>query len=288
MSRWTRRAGSERGDTIIEVLVGALMLALIVSAASTLFSTGNDSALGEQRDSQLISVADQAIETIRQEVKTKGFDELAMTSAPATGATTTESYDANTPVDPNYYAKSSTGCGSSTYNLGYAIQSNWDDSTSGPPAGVAPWSGCTDTGTGAGKTISEPLEILPAASGAVAGFVTPQTTTTVGDQTVTVDEYVTDTYLGCETVSGAPSCPGVSSSGVVGTTASPCTWPTSTLASTTCADARRVVVAVIPASDSHENTGQSSPVYVSTIFTNPLPTNQTSATVGLTLGLQLG
>ena len=52
-------------------------LVLIVSAASVLFVNGSNTSVASQRESQVISVADQQIEMIREEVKTEGFAELA-------------------------------------------------------------------------------------------------------------------------------------------------------------------------------------------------------------------
>jgi prepilin-type N-terminal cleavage/methylation domain-containing protein len=275
--RRERRARvSEQGFTLVEVLVAALLLTFVVAAGSSLFVSGSDASISAQRQSQLISVADQQIETIRQEVKTQGFDELAMSAAPATGSSVTLSYDSSTHTDPNYFASASTGCGAS--NEGYAIETNYDSTTEGPASGVEPWSGCTDTSS----TVTEPLEILS------AGFVTPQQTNiSVGTDTATVDTYVTDTYVGCNSALGG--CPSTSGGDVSG-----CSWPTSTSTSTACADARRVIVAVFyDDAGTFSNNGRSllgtnAPVYISTVFTNPTPSNSPESAAGVTLGAQLG
>ena len=47
-----------------------------------------------------------------------------------------------------------------------------------------------------------------------------------------------------------------------------------------------MIVAVVP--DSPSTFGQASPVYVSSILTNPVPSNQPNSSVGLTLGLTIG
>jgi type II secretory pathway pseudopilin PulG len=279
-SRLSRLADDERGFTLIEVLVAALLLVLVISAGAALFVDGGNGSVTAQRNSQLISIADQQIEMIRQEVKTMGFDELAMSSLPATASNATLPYSSTTYADPNHFVSAGSGtCGSS--NEGYDIEANYDNSGGGPAAGLTPWSGCTNTGT----VVAEPLEVIPAASPYVAGFVSPgPTTVSLGSgQTATVDEYVTDTYVGCD---GSTTCPTTTSGSVV--CPSTVNWPSSTASSTTCADARRVIVAVIPASNGRYDVGQASPVYVSTIFTNPEPSNSASGTLGLTLGLQLG
>jgi len=275
---------AEHGFSLIEVMVAALMVALIVAAGSTLFIEGNNNSLAATRDSQLISVADQQLEIIRQEVKVKGFDQLAMSAAPAAASSATLPYSSTTYADPNHFVSSGTGtCGSQ--NEGYDIEENFDNSASGAATGLTPWAGCVDTTT-APTTVAEPLEILPAASGIAAGFISPgPTTVSLGStgQQVTVDEYVTDTYLGCN---GTTTCPTTTTGQVVCPSA--IGWPSTTASSTSCADARRVIVAVIPTNNARYNTGQVSPVYVSSIFTNPSPSNEPSGTLGLTLGLQLG
>jgi prepilin-type N-terminal cleavage/methylation domain-containing protein len=277
--RMSRRAvAAEQGFTLIEVMMAAVMLVVIVSATTVLFIHGNDSSLASERNSQLISVADQQIETIRQEVKTMGFNALAMTSAPVTtGSNTTLAFNSNTYTNPNHFVSSGTGCGA--MNQGYAIEANYNDVTAGAAPGVIPWTGCTNTST-APAMVAEPLEIL------TGGFVTPlQSNITVGSDTATVYTYVTDTYVGCTTAAGstAGTCPTTSGNVVSG-----CTWPATTSTSTTCADARRVIVAVVLNNHGSYVIGQSSPVYVSTIFTSPTPANAPNASIGLTLGLQLG
>jgi type II secretory pathway pseudopilin PulG len=262
--------GGEGGFTLIEVLAGMLMLAFIVAAASALFVHGNDNSVAAQRQAQLINVADQQIEAIRAQVKTEGFAALAMSSAPLAGTNSTLPFDTATHTDPNDLVTASTGCGLS--NEGYAIENNDDDTTEGPPSSLTPWSGCTITSA----SVTEPLEILS------GGFVTPKTTgVAVGTDTATVYRYVTDTYVGCSTTVGG--CPTTSSG-----SGSSCSWPTTTAATTACSDARRVIVAVVLSNHGRYTIGQASPVYLSTVFTNPTPSNAPNSSVGITLGLQLG
>jgi type II secretory pathway pseudopilin PulG len=232
---------------MLEVLVAALISAIIIGAGAELFSIGNDSSLGAQRQSALIAVADQQIENIRQAVKTGGFAALAMSSAPAAASNSTLSYSTTAHTDPNDFVSSSSGCGST--NSGYLIEANYDSTSEGIAPGVASWSGCT---TGA-----EPLVVQS------GGVVTPkQTNVPVGSDTATVYTYVTETYVGCSSSLGS------------------CT--------AAAGDARRVIVAVLPHNGGRYDIGQNSPVYLSTIFTNPVPTNQINNSIGLTLGVNLG
>jgi hypothetical protein len=173
-------------------------------------------------------------------------------------------------LDPNYFAPSSSGCGLS--NQGYAIEANYDNTSEGAMTGTPTWSGCTS----GSFSVMEPLEILS------GGFVSPtQTSVAVGSETATVDTFVTDTYVGCTSTLGG--CPTVG-----GNTVSGCTFPTSTTSSTECADARRVTVAVVPAASAPQDAAQNSPVYISTVFTNPTPSNAPTTAIGINLGASIG
>ena len=123
------RMRSDQGFTIIEVLVAAVILITVIAATSALFIRGNDASLASQRQSQAISVADEEIELVRQDVKTKGFDALAMTALPSTGSSSSLNAIAlgNTYTDPNHFVTSSqTGCGSSSAGSSSADSStNW-------------------------------------------------------------------------------------------------------------------------------------------------------------------
>jgi prepilin-type N-terminal cleavage/methylation domain-containing protein len=132
----------------------------------------------------------------------------------------------------------------------YLIEINYNDSTQGQISSVASNNG-------------EPLEIS-----ATTGQVTPSATATVGSGTATVYTYVTQATVPCLT--RATALTGVAN---------------------TCAadDARRVVVAVKLANPTtSQSIGPNAPVYVSTVFSNPIPSNQPSSAIGLHLGLNIG
>jgi type II secretory pathway pseudopilin PulG len=279
-----RTPADERGYTIVEVVIGALILALVIGAAATVFVSGNDTGLAAQRQGLAISVADQQIETIREEVKASGFNRLALSGAPQSlpAGFSTTNYNPSLPEDPNTFVSSATGCGSS--NEQFLVQANYDNTAEGQPhnpnpgyAGgpaVTPWANCADTST----QVGEPLEVL---SG--YGFVTPQQTVSVGSgETAIVDSYVTDTYVGCNSV-GWGGCPTINGSGAVACSS----WPTSA-GGTACGDARRVVVAVLLQNHGRFDIGPGGPLYVSTVFTNPVPSNEPSSAVGFDLGVHVG
>jgi type II secretory pathway pseudopilin PulG len=280
----------EAGFTIIEVLVAALILVIVLAGGTTMFVGGADSSVASQRRSQMISIADGQIETIREEVKTKGFAALAMSGTPKALSSSTipnAAPNSTIAIDPYAFASNLGGsCGGSGWE--YQISANYDLTAGGTPAvpssgasGVTAWESCN-----AGY---EPLEILG------SGFVSPQQTflASNGTDTYVVDTFVTDTYVPCHT-GGGVSCPSVMSTGTgTGTVetvqcSGVASFPMTTAASTICADARRVTVAVIMDDHGKQEIGQASPVYESTIFTNPTPSNSATTTLGLTLGLQLG
>ncbi len=123
--------------------------------------------------------------------------------------------------------------------------------------------------------------------------------------TATVYIFVTDTYIGNNggipcTTQGTAQCPCVATSsascagqsptsptliGCGASSAFPSSSAASTQYSTICADARRVTVAVVPTG--RLSTGRITPVYISTVFTNPVVSQDQQNAIGLTLGLHL-
>jgi hypothetical protein len=235
----------------MEVVVSALCLALIVSAVASLLVNGGDTALQSQRQTALLEFADQQIEQIRQSVKNNpaGFAALATSAAPSATATNVD--------DPNHFWAADGGCkptGSPTSYGEYYIVNDYLNPTTplsaGSATGTEPaFSGC-DSG-------AEPLVVT-------AGAIVPVSAGpySVGGDAVMVDSYVTQTNVGCNTNIGGGTC---------GT------------------DARRVTVAVVPTGTVGGGSTQiAAPIYTSTIFTNPQPTNAPNGTIGLTLGVSIG
>ncbi len=98
------RRHADAGFTIIEVLVAAWLAIMVIGATAVVFAQGNASSLAVQRQSEMIAVADQQIENIRQQVKTGagGFSALAMSAAPAAGSDTTLGASSSTYLDPTF------------------------------------------------------------------------------------------------------------------------------------------------------------------------------------------
>jgi type II secretory pathway pseudopilin PulG len=134
-------------------------------------------------------------------------------------------------------------------NSELTIYANYNDVSEGTSTGNEPaFAGC-DAG-------SEPLVIQLG-----TGIVTPSSAVTVGTETATLDSYVTQTNVGCNASLGNGNCQ---------------------------ADARRLVIAIVPNNNGVYNQGPNSPLFISTIFTNPVPSNAPNSSIGITLGLNIG
>lgn len=170
------------GFSMIEVMIAMLLSVIVAGATAELLVTGSHASGASQRQTELVAVADQQIENIRQQVKTNaaGFASLAMTSAPS---------HSTDPTNPNYFVGDS--------NTSYLIENNYDVPSAGTVTGVP-----TFTGVTAG---AEPLYV------SAGGFVMPlQTGVQVGGSTATasVYSYVTSTFVGCNTAALGGTCAG--------------------------------------------------------------------------------
>jgi hypothetical protein len=257
LRRAARRASAENGDTLLEVIVGAALGLIVVGGLAVAFAKGNDSSLGSQRETTLIEAANQEMQVIRQDVKVNGFSALGMQSAPPAASSASLKYDSATPLDPDSFVTTCSG------TQEYEIENNYDNTAGGLVSSLPTESPCTTAG-------EEPL-LTDTSLGIANGFVpTNPQIVTAGSMTIDLYEFVTQTNVGCNT-----------SYGGCGT------------------DARRVVVAAVDsqaaaacssavASKDRCVIGADAPVYVTTIFTNPVPTNSPDSSVGITLGLQTG
>jgi prepilin-type N-terminal cleavage/methylation domain-containing protein len=281
------RALSQRGFTLIEVMVAALLMTVALTGLSTVLIGSSDQSIAAVQQTQLVNVAAEQLEQVRATVSDGDFDALALSAAPQ--LRTAATVDA-TAADPIAFATADATCG---YGYGYEILQNYDNSSSGAPAGFTPWSGCPAN--------SEPLDILSGGLITVpASSMPPTCSSTVlystcsqallGGGSVVIDTFVTDTYVGCGDIASS-SCPNASSGAVANCPAT--SFPTSASASTACADARRVIVAVVPgATAAGTTTGPTggrpvTPLYISTVFTNPNPSGAAQSAIGLTVGASL-
>jgi prepilin-type N-terminal cleavage/methylation domain-containing protein len=309
----------ERGFTLIEVIVAALVLLLAFTALAVIFINGQNESSAAVEQSQLINAADQQIEQIRGQVNNAGFNALGLSAVPTvasqfkntdgSAATVQSTYE-----DPDAFAFTSGTASCYDINRNYDGASAANFASETPPAFIQ-WSDCASYG--------EPLQTLGTSAMVQAGTLSDGTAadpnggklpngvaihacSTSTSSTIyspcfaefnstylNVYTFVTDTYVGCGTGTGTGTgtittaagvgCPPESTGQVVtGGTPPGCTFPTSSTASTPCADARRVTVAVDPV-QVHQGLGRLTPVYISTIFTNPDPTTTSDSPIGLTL-----
>lgn len=251
-SRIARSARDQAGDTLIEVLVAAFFGVVIIAALAVSLASGSDSSLGAQRESTLVEVANQQIENIHQLVKVSGFSVLAMNSLPSAASSATVRFNHATPLDPNSFV---TSCGSTD---AYEIENNYDNTSEGLVSSLPNESPCTTAG------------VEPLITGGSVALGPPSVT--AGAMTVDLDYYVTATTVGCNTSLGNGNCTN---------------------------DARRVIVAAVDSQAASNcssavttnrcEIGADAPVYLTTVFTNPTPTNANlQGAIGITLGVQLG
>ena len=178
------RIHSDRGLTLIEVMVAMAIGITLVLGISTTIDHGVLNSLGHQRQASALSIAQSEVEKVRQTVAQYGFDALAMSGqpgAPGGGAL------AMSPTNSDDFL---TGYGTSA--VAFRIMESYHNTT----LGVA-------TGTPA---LGEPLVVGGTVAYPTTGRVTPKTTgVTSGNVTATVYRYVTKRTEACTT---AGACEG--------------------------------------------------------------------------------
>jgi prepilin-type N-terminal cleavage/methylation domain-containing protein len=308
--KW-RMFKSQQGFTLIEVMVAALVIVLGMTALAGVFTGAQSEASADVQQNQLINIADSQIEQLSASASSHGFDAVGVMLPGGEGISSFSPLSSatirNTWLDPEKFVEG--GC--------FEIANNYDDVTAGSsasapygtaPAGFTPWSNCSNTH-------SEPLQTFSGGGGLVQWSGSPVAACNMGASTVvtvpcyqnlssacpasgsysitsvpacavTVYAFITDTYVGCEasaTNTPAAICPTVTDGTVQAvTTGTSSCLTTSAVASNSCADARRITVAVVP-NVSHTD-ARVTPVYLSTVLTNPAPSTSQAGSVGLTLG----
>jgi type II secretory pathway pseudopilin PulG len=130
----------ERGFTIIEVLAATLMLLAAAAAALTIITAGEHSSETGQRQTALLSVAQQQIEQIRQVVKQSGFDALAIatpTCSPLPGCAYSPAPDSTWPVGHDPTNPDDFINGYSTASPTFWVAEDYHNFTSASPTVVA-------------------------------------------------------------------------------------------------------------------------------------------------------
>jgi prepilin-type N-terminal cleavage/methylation domain-containing protein len=238
----------EEGFTMIEVMISMLVASFVTAMALVLINTDTQGSLASQRQAQLLSVAQQQIEQIRQMVKQSGFSSLAISGSNASSSYTpppdpvfphTSITDPKRdPVSPDDFIQ-----GYTTSSASLLIMETYHDETSGTIAGT--------------PTTGEQL-LFDAANGKVQPMST--NVSVGGSATATVWRFVTQRTETCNTALSG-SCTG---------------------------DSRRVVVAVrLDNATSSQNIGPNTPIYMTTVVDNPVPSNAPSQGNGLRIGVSI-
>jgi type II secretory pathway pseudopilin PulG len=240
------RLGKTDGFTMIELVISIAIVIIVMGALSALFVTSNDSSFASQREFTQLSVLQRQIEHTHQVVAEYGFGALALTSTPSQPA------DSPLPVNPTNPDDfvSGTGCSEA-----FTVESNYNRTTESFPTsetiGDNPEpllvNGCTVSGNPISGGQLAPLQYVDLTTGATSSSAPSS------DPYATVYTFVTQTTaVGCNT-----SLPG----GCTG-------------------DARRVILGVL-LNRTAADVGPSYPTYSTTVFTNPVASDQTGTADGL-------
>jgi type II secretory pathway pseudopilin PulG len=255
LARLRRRLSlrAEDGFSLAELVIAILVMIMGVGALTALFVNNDNSSLAGQREVSQLAVLQQQIENIHQLVKQYGFGALAMSGNPAQPTDATLPGD---PTDPNDFV---TGWGTSSE--AFKVESDYNNTGNGTAAHTP----------SAGEPLLDPINGVSGGQVAPVQYADLSNGTTyanlasvpAGDSYATVYSYVMGTTTaGCNSSGLGSSCP--------------------------ASDVRRVVVAVLLNQPAHrQNVGPNTPTYSTTVVSNPIPTNQPSATSGLCI-LALG
>jgi prepilin-type N-terminal cleavage/methylation domain-containing protein len=247
MRMWRGVIG-ERGFTVIEVLVAMVLSLTVITALSAAFVIGNNGSLGGQRQVQLLPLAQQQLENVRQASVRYGFADVFLNASPGSPDATIP----QSPLNPDDYVNTS------TTPWDYYIEENYNNNGGNISTNVA-------TGT---PSTGEPL-IIGTASTSTPGIAPISSSVAAGGGgTATVYTFITKVNDACNSAltstMGGSSC------------------------STTAAqqDLRRVVVAVLYNNPTSQT--PHAPEYATTILSNPVPSNQVNSHDGLRLGVNIG
>ena len=240
-SRWR----GEAGLTLIEVMVGVVMLTIVIVALATLFAQTTSSSYADQRLVSRTEILEAQMERVRQVVKQYGFTALALTTAPATATDSPLPLD---PTNPDDFV-SGTGCSEAwtvEANYNTTTDSFFHGSIADNPESLL-INGCTLNGSAITTGQLVPVQYADLTNGAVSSSAP-----TNGDPYATISTFVTaTTQAGCNASLG--SCTG---------------------------DVRRVIIAA-SLNTVATTFGTSYPDYTTSVFSTPLASNQTNSAKGL-------
>jgi type II secretory pathway pseudopilin PulG len=231
---------------MIELVVAVFLSAIVIGALSELFVISNDSSFSNQRQLSATAVLQQQMEQIHQTVAQYGFSAVALTSAPAGP---TDSPLPTDPTNPDDFVGSS-GCAETL-----TVESNYNLTSESLPSGdtLSPESmlvnGCTVSGNAITGGQLAPVQYKDLSTGTL---YSSSSSVPSSDPYAAIYAFVTQTTaVGCNTALG--SCTG---------------------------DARRLVVAVLMHKVAND-IGPSYPIYATSVFTNPVPSDEPTSASGL-------
>ena len=165
----------ERGQSIVEVLVGLAIAVVAVGLTSVLMLSGTAASKGSQREVQVLGLAQRQIDEVRGLARQYGFASLSLTSAPpATGAAAATV--PRTPSDPESLVLGSAAA------PGLFTALDPTDTSAGQLAGTP--------ATGESLVVGSQTDVSGATVAPRVDHL--QTGVTSGDLTATVYRYVTD------------------------------------------------------------------------------------------------
>jgi type II secretory pathway pseudopilin PulG len=254
------------GFVLAEVLVAIVIAITVIAATAKLLVVGSDSSLAAQRQGSLVAAAQSEIESIREDVVQDGFSALALNATPPSKSGTGLNSEGSV-IDPGYWLWPP---GAGVSPTGYQIESNYASTTSSQLSG--------EPSTGEALIVATATGVVPPVSyfDLTSGHTYP-CTVAVASCTATISGVPSaDSYATVHTYVTQPAN-------------IPCN---AAVSSTTCAvnDIRRVIIAIrLTQVASRSDLGPNTPYYLTTVFSDPVPTNQQSnAAIGLELGLNLG
>jgi type II secretory pathway pseudopilin PulG len=231
---------SERGVTLIEVLVGMLLLVVGLGAVMAAFPASGRQVLTGQREEQAAAIAEREIEALRG----RPYANVALTTPPSNSPTNglnADDADQNNPRNPNFYVNGP--------NL--RIKRDFHNQNSGTLA-ESPAAG-------------EPLVVA-------AGGVAPTATVAADGIDYTVYRYVTTRQELCPPTLGNEALQAVTNSvtNLLGTLLGLVNSIVPANINVLCSGTgeKRLIVAVVPARAGNR-AGVTRPVYMSTIVANP-------------------
>jgi type II secretory pathway pseudopilin PulG len=224
------RLRAEDGMSMIEVMITMLITLSIIGTMTAFFVNAGDSSLANTRQVNVLALAQQKIENIRQQVARYGFGTLGLTGSITKAGLDT---DASNPTD--FVTATLTS---------FEVQGNYD-----VPGTI--------------------LATEPLVTGGTLAEITPNVT--VGNATATVYTFVTQVNDVCNSA--------------LATAGSLCTG---TVTAASNSDVRRVVVAVqLDATNQLNHNRKPAPQYLTTVITNPVPSDQVNNALGLRIGLNV-